>query len=290
MAWIWLVLLYGILKGTRDIAKKKAMERNAALEVLFLYTALSFVMVLPDAGNAMGLTAAQLGWTAVKSFVIFVGWMGGFYALSHMPVSLYGVLDLSQMIFSILLGVIWLGEPLLPMQAVGLVLVTGGLLMLKRGRGESSLLRSEAVPARAILMALMCCFFNAISGTLDKILMRSMTSSQLQFWYMLFLSAWYGVYLLVRRIPFDWRSAVKNYWIWIMAALLIAALLIAGDRALFLANGMESSSVIVMTLIKQIACVMTIIGGRLVFKEKNTGYKLVCAGVVIAGIVVSVIR
>ena len=281
MAWVWLVLLYGALKGVRDVAKKKAVQKSGALDVLLLYTLLSFLLVLPDAKNAMGLTAPQLGLTAIKSFVIFVGWLCGFYALERMPVSLYGVLDLSQMLFTTLLGVICLGERMLPAQIAGLVLVTGGLLML---RGRGGLQKSEPVPIKVIGMAMVCYLFNAISGTMDKVLMRDMTSSQLQFWYMLFLCMWYAVYMLVRRIPFHWKNALKNHWIWIMAILFVI-----GDRALFLANGMEGSRVTVMTLLKQIGCVVTIIGGRIVFKEKNIGYKLLCAGVVIAGIVIAVL-
>ena len=281
MAWVWLVLLYGALKGVRDVAKKKAVQKSGALDVLLLYTLLSFLLVLPDAKNAMGLTAPQLGLTAIKSFVIFVGWLCGFYALERMPVSLYGVLDLSQMLFTTLLGVICLGERMLPAQIAGLVLVTGGLLML---RGRGGLQKSEPVPIKVIGMAMVCYLFNAISGTMDKVLMRDMTSSQLQFWYMLFLCLWYAVYMLVRRIPFHWKNALKNHWIWIMAVLFVI-----GDRALFMANGMEGSRVTVMTLLKQIGCVVTIIGGRIVFKEKNIGYKLLCAGVVIAGIVIAVL-
>lgn len=281
MAWVWLVLLYGTLKGVRDIAKKKAVQKSGALDVLLLYTLLSFVMVLPDAKNAVGLTAQQLGLTAVKSFIIFVGWMCGFYALERMPVSLYGVLDLSQMIFSTLLGVICLGEKMLPMQIAGLVLVTGGLLML---RGRGSLQKSEAVSAKVVGMAMVCYLFNAISGTMDKVLMRDMTSAQLQFWYMMFLSMWYALYMLIRRVKFDWKNVIKNYWVWIMAVLIVV-----GDRLLFIANGMEASRVTVMTLLKQIGCVVTIVGGRLMFHEKNIGYKLLCAGVVIVGIMIAVL-
>ena len=52
MAWVWLVLLYGALKGVRDVAKKKAVQISGALDVLLLYTLLSFLLVLPDAKNA----------------------------------------------------------------------------------------------------------------------------------------------------------------------------------------------------------------------------------------------
>lgn len=46
--WIGLVCLYGVLKGVRDIIKKKAMEKNSAMEVLFFYTFISFLFVTPS--------------------------------------------------------------------------------------------------------------------------------------------------------------------------------------------------------------------------------------------------
>ena len=283
MAWAWLVLLYGVLKGARDVAKKKAMEKSSVLGVLFFYTFLSFLMVLPEAKGAMGVSVPLMGATVIKSFVIFVGWICGFKALEKMPVSLYGILDLSQMLFTMLLGVVFLGERMTLLQGAGLLLVLSGLVMLRAGKNGGAM-KSECVEMKWVGMALICCLFNGISGTMDKVLMKSMTSVQLQFWYMFFLSGFYGLYLLIRKIRIDWKSVLKNGWIWLMAVLFVI-----GDRALFMANGMPDSRVTVMTLIKQSSCVMAIIGGRLIFREKNIGYKLICAGVVIAGILLAVL-
>ena len=44
-----------------------------------------------------------------------------------------------------------------------------------------------------------------------------------------------------------------------------------------------------MTLVKQSGCLVTIVGGYLVFKEEDTAYKIFCAAVVIAGIVIGMI-
>ena len=46
--------------------------------------------------------------------------------------------------------------------------------------------------------------------------------------------------------------------------------------------------VAIMTLLKQSGCVVTILAGRFIFKEKNTGYKLFCATVIVLGIVIGV--
>ena len=283
MAWVWLVLVFGVLRGVRELMKKKAIEKSSVMDVLFFYTLISFLLVVPDAKNAMGLTPVQLSLTALKAFVIFIAWMCGFYALERMPVSLYGVLDLSRMLFSTLLGVIFVGETMALPQIIGLILVSSGLVLLKAKKKKSPL-QEENVSGKLLIMALACCLLNSVSGTMDKILMRDMLSSQLQFWYMLFLVLWYGLFMLVKKIHFHWKESLKNPWIW-----LLSILFVIGDRALFIANSMEGSRITVMTLIKQSGCIVTIIGGRIFFHEKNTLYKLICAGIILAGIVIAVI-
>lgn len=279
--WIGLVLLYGLFKGAREIAKKKAVQKSGVMEVLFVYTLLSFLMVAPDAKNAMGLTGTQMLYVLLKSCVIFVAWMCSFRAIKRLPVSLYSVLDLSRVVFSTVLGVAFLDEQMRLGQSIGLILVLSGLLLLKapwRARSE------EDASAGAVTLALFSCLMNAVSGTMDKALMRHMNSSQLQFWYMLFLTCLYALYLLCSRTRVDWRGTLTNGWIWLMSALFVVA-----DRALFLANGMPGSQVTVMTLLKQSGVLVSILGGWLVFHEKHVGYRLACASLVIAGIVAAVL-
>ena len=45
--WMLLVLLYGVLKGAREIVKKKALTKSSVIEVLFFYTLLGFLFVTP---------------------------------------------------------------------------------------------------------------------------------------------------------------------------------------------------------------------------------------------------
>ena len=284
--WIWLVLLYGVLKGVREIVKKKALEKNSTIEVLFMYTFLSFVMVLPSAGVSMGVEPRFYFYIAMKSFVIFLAWMCSFRAIKRMPISLYGVLDLSRVLFATMLGIIVLQEALGTFQVIGLLLVSAGLLLLKyqpRSVREAAKSAGESVEIRYVAMAFVSCLLNAVSGLLDKILMKDITSSQLQFWYLLFLTLFYLLFILISRTPVNWKRAVCNKWVWLLSLLIVIA-----DRALFVANGMEGSRVTIMTLLKQAGCVVTILAGRFLFKEKNTTHKLICAAVIIAGIVIGV--
>jgi drug/metabolite transporter (DMT)-like permease len=285
--WMWLVLLYGVFKGFREVLKKKALEKNSTMEVLFAYTLIAFLMVVPDAKNAFGMELKYYFYIAIKSFVIFFAWMFSFKAIKQMPISLYGVLDLSRVLFATLLGVVVLQETLGTFQVLGLILVSAGLLLLKykpKVRAGQSGNEGEKVAVKLVVMAFASCLLNAVSGLMDKLLMRDINSSQLQFWYMLFLVLMYLIFILVTRTPVHVKSVLRNQWIW-----LLSILFVIGDRALFVANGMADSRVTVMTLIKQSGCIVTILAGRFIFHEKNIAHKLICAAIIIAGIVAAVL-
>lgn len=286
--WVLLVLAYGLIKGAREIVKKKALTKSTVMEVLFLYTLFSFLFILPESGKSIGSPPEKLWLIAIKSFVIFCAWILSFKAIKKMPISFYGVLDLSRVLFATLLGLLVLHEKMGVWQVVGLILVSCGLLLLPMGeRFQKKPEKKEHIPACYVVIAIASCMLNALSGLLDKILMgggNGISSGELQFWYMLFLLAFYGIYILVSRTRINWKTAWKNYWIWILSILFVLA-----DRALFIANGYPDSKVTVMTLIKQSGCLITILGGKFIFKEKNIEYKLFCAAIIIIGIVTAVL-
>lgn len=302
MVWMLLVLLYALLKGTREIAKKKAMAKNSVMEVLVIYTLLSFVFVIPQAPMASGVEPHFFIFIAIKSFCIFLAWICSFRSLKKLPVSLYGILDLSRVIFATCFGVFLLHETLAINQVFGLIIVCSGLLLLKfkpnffkkifKIEENTTIIQNNPLHPEEntlptyvyIILAFASCFLNAISGFLDKVLMQDLTSAQLQFWYMLFLIGYYVLYVLITREKIH-LNVFKNIWVW-----LLAIMFVIGDKALFIANGMPGSRITVMTLIKQSGCLVTIIGGKFIFKEKNTAYRFFCAAVIIFGIVLGVIN
>ena len=282
-----LVLFYGVLKGVREIVKKMALKKNGVIEILFFYTFLAFLFVIPQAKDAGGLQLKYYFWIALKSFFVFLAWIFSFKAIKKMPISLYGVLDLSRVLFSTLLGVVVLHETLGVMKTIGLVLVSSGLLLLKYRppflkSKEDRIGTVESVKTIYIVFAFLSCMLNALSGLMDKILMKDMNSSQLQFWYMLFLVIYYAIYMLASKTKLS-KNIWKNGWIWLLSILFVLA-----DKALFIANGMADSQVTIMTLLKQSGCVVTILAGKFIFKEKKAGYKLFCAVVIVVGIVIGV--
>lgn len=279
--WMLEVLLYGLIKGGRDIVKKESLKKSSVIEVLFFYTLFAFLFVSFEAPRAVGVDAKHMVVIVFKSFVIFLAWMLSFKAIKKMPISLYGILDLSRVLFATLLALVVLHESIGLYQGIGLVLVSAGLLMLKIQKNPT---QKEVVSTKIVLMALASCMLNALSGLLDKILMKDVTSAQLQFWYMLYLVLFYLVYIIITRQKVEVKNSLKNGWIWLLAILFVIA-----DRSLFLANANPESKITVMTLIKQSSCIVTIFAGKFIYHEKNIAYKLLCAGVVITGIVIAVL-
>ena len=290
MLWAGLVLFYGIVKGFRDVVKKKALTKNTVMEVLFVYTFLTFLFCIPEAPAAFkGLPPKYFFLIAIKSFVIFIAWICSFKALDNIPISIYGVLDLSRILFSTAFGIFVLKEKGSVYSTIGLLLILFGLLFLKiypemKKRSDSrGTYKAEKIPPIYVWMVLASCICNAISGCLDKIYMKDINSSQLQFWYMFYLVIFYGMYFVIRRIKIS-ASVWKNGWIWILSFLFFIA-----DKALFIANSYADSKVIIMTLLKQSACIISIICGKFIFKEKNIGYKIFCAAIILVGLVISMI-
>lgn len=283
--WIAQAALYGVLKGGRDVMKKLALKKSSIVEVLFFYTLLSLLLLVPDIKEAVAIfdgAGLYLPLIFVKSVIIYIAWMCSFKAIEKLPIGFYGLMDMSRVVITSVMSIFIFGEALTLGKAIGMVLVIDGLVMLNVSKNG---FEGESVKFRYIALTLISCLANSCSEIFDKWFMRpetGITAAQLQFWYMLFLTVLYFAHIIIKRIKIDWRMLYKNYWL-----ILLAVMFVIGDRALFNAN--REGEVIALTLLKQGAVIVTILGGRFVFKEKNTLFKLLCAVVVVCGIVVGIV-
>ncbi len=278
--WVIFVIIYAVLKSSRDCMKKASLKKSSLYEVLFFYTLIGFILALPYFPQAISLAPRYIFFVFIKSAVVCLAWFFSCLALGKMSVSLYGIMDLSRVVFSMLLGVFALGESLTLAKAIGALLVIIGLLLVNMKKTS----KVEKTSASVTVYALLCCFFNSVSGTMDKALMGHMESGQLQFWFMLFMSAIYGAVLVAKKEKVSIKCLKSNYWIPLMSISLVV-----GDKLLFEANASPQSQVTVMTVIKQSSVIVTVLLGWLIYKEKNILYKLLCCLIVLAGIFTSVL-
>ncbi|MDD6307901.1 MAG: EamA family transporter [Clostridia bacterium] len=276
--WILFVVLYSVFKSARDGMKKAALKRNTSLEILFFYTLIGFILIIPFSKNVFSLEPRYYYYIAIKSLVVGSAWLFAFKALQNMSVSHYGIMDLYSVLFSTLLGVSILGETMTVPRVLGLILVVIGLLLVNRRNHANE----KKLSATVLFAALASCFLNAISGTMDKILMQNVEAGQLQFWFMFYMLIMYSTYILASRTKLNVKTLIKNYWVYIMSIVFVI-----GDRLLFIANASPYSKVTVMTIIKQSSVLVTILIGWAFFKDKNIRYKAFCALIVLAGIVIA---
>lgn len=277
--WIIYVALYGILKGAREPVKKTILKDCGVLSTLFIYTSIGFLMSITGAQGIIDIPIYIFGLILVKSLTIVVAWIAAFRAIKKVPVSIYGITDTSRVIFSTLMGVAFLGEELTKNSVIGLVLVVIGLYIANARKDDG-----REYKMKYIWILILSCALNGVSGTLDKYIMSTgeITSSALQFWFMLTLSLMYLMYSFIKREKLEIKKCLKNPWIYVLSLSLVL-----GDRLLFIANSDPQSKVTIMTLIKQSSAVVTIILGRIIYKEKYFVKKLVCAAIIITGIMIA---
>ena len=280
--WIIFIILYGLLKASREPMKKRLLKDVNVMTSLFVYTFIGFLMAVPTATGVFHIPPHIFIWILIKCGAIFFAWILSFTVLKKLPVSTYGLTDMSRVIFSTLMGVIFLHEALTVKGVISLLLVVSGLYIANR----KTTTNKEGYHISQIWLLFLACFLNSVSGTLDKYIMSSgaITSSALQFWFMLLLSLMYLAYIIIRKEKLELKKAFTNPWIYALSFSLVL-----GDRLLFMANSDPASKVTIMTLIKQCSTVLTILLGKVLYHEKHILKKLLCALIILIGIAIAIL-
>lgn len=274
--WIIFTLLYALLNGVFECSKKKAIEKSTIYEILAYFSLIAFILVAFFSKNVLEVEWEYIIIIFIKALIIVIAWILSLKAMKEMPISLYGVIKLSGIIFSIVMSLIIFGEQITLTAFIGMIIVLVGLVLVNK---ESNSTQKKEASIGIIIIVLISSLLNAISAIIDKIVLKSITSDQLQFWFMLFLTIAYWIILIIKEKKISFNKVKKNYWIPI-----VALCLIMGDRFLFIANEIPESKVSIMTILKQISTIEVIILGKFMFKEKNIIKKLLCSILVIFGI------
>lgn len=277
--WVLFVIIYALLKGARDCMKKGALKKSDTFEILFLYTFAGFLMTLPFAKSAMQLGGREIFLAFTKAVLCSSAWIFSIYALKTLSVGVYSILALSGVIFSTIFGIVFFGEVFTIYNFIGLTLVIVGIVLLNAKKDIGGKITFTAVGA-----VLTCYLFNAGGGVAEKIVLRSATPYQLQFWFMFFNLIFYTCLLFVKREKVNFKALKTNPWI-----LAMSVSLIVGDLLIFAANAAPGSQLMIISLVAQLAVIASIIFSHFIFKEESILYKLMCAGIVIAGVAVPLI-
>ena len=145
MVWLSLAFLSALLLGFYDTCKKKSLDGNAVIPVLFLNTLFSSVIFLPFillSANSHLLEGSMFyvqsqGWEVhkyilLKSCIVLSSWTLGYFAMKHLPLTIVGPINATRPVMTLIGALLLFGERLNVWQWVGVVFAIISFFMLSR--------------------------------------------------------------------------------------------------------------------------------------------------------------
>ncbi len=280
--WLSLAFLSAFLLGVYDIFKKKSLNDNAVIPVLFLNTCFCALFFLPcivlsyacpeQMSNTLFYvppsTPREHLFIIGKSALVLSSWLCAYFATKHLPLTIAGPIKASQPILTLLGALLIFGEQLNLYQWIGVLLaITSFILLSISGKREGINFKHN----RWILFIVLATFTGAASGLYDKYLLsHGFNRMTVQVWYAYYQMAMMGIILLTlwyprRRntTPFEWRPGI----------FFISLFLVCADFVYFYALSYPDSMISIVSMVRRSSVVVSFMGGALLFKEKNIRHK-----------------
>ncbi|HJC27032.1 MAG TPA: EamA family transporter [Candidatus Alistipes stercoravium] len=288
--WLSLAFLSAALLGLYDVAKKRSLTGNAVLPVLLLNTLFSSLIFLPtilsaefglgwfDAtplASAPGTAQAHL-LVLVKSSIVLVSWIFGYFGMKHLPITIVGPINATRPVLVLLGALLVFGERLNAWQWTGVLLALASLVLLSRsGRREGVDFRHNVW----ILCLAVAAITGAASGLYDKYIMSRLDAAFVQSWYNLYQL---GMMTVVAALLW-WPRRQESPFHWSWAIPLISIFLSAADFAYFCALREEGALIAVVSMIRRGSVVVSFLCGALLFHERNLRSKAVDLALILVG-------
>lgn len=283
-------LVAGIFLGCWDITKKLALRGQNVIAVLTAYSILSFVLVAYEMKNAVLISGSTILLLALKSLIIYIGWNFMFLALQQLPISVITPFNTVTPLFSIILGIIVLGEVLEPMQWVGIaIMFVAYYFISKVGKFEVKHIFRNKYFYYMIIGSIL----NAVTSLIDKIAIgqvterltsrgmeAKLTSGIVQVWFLFFMMLFYVFTYLGRK--YIQKEKMKLKWDWNI--LWMSLCIILADRIYFAGLNMPNTPISIAMPLRSVSIVVSVLVGGLIFKEPNLKKKVLCTGILIVGI------
>lgn len=267
MWWILSFVSAGFL-GCYDSFKKLALRDNAVIPVLFFNTLVSTLLLFPLlVRTGFGGWEVQR-WIVLKSVIVLLSWLAGYYAMKHLPLTIVGPLNATRPVLVLLGAVLLFGERLNLLQSLGVgTAIVAYFLMRISGKKEGIDFRHN----KWIWSLIVAVLLGAASGLYDKFLMSpssglGLDNLQVLSWYTLYqflmMSALLGLVWAPRRAsttPFQWRWSIP----------FISLFLCAADFCYLQALGQPDALISVISMIRRGSVLVSFMIGAFFLKEKN---------------------
>lgn len=288
MHWLIFAFLSAALLGFYDVFKKKALQENAVLPVLFLNTLFCSLIFIPVAFRP---EVPFGGWEVqryivLKSVIVLSSWICGYFGMKHLPLTMVGPINATRPVMVLLGALLVFGERLNLYQWVGVLLAIISFYMLSRsGKKEGIDFRHNHWIALTVMSAVL----GAVSGLYDKYLMAPLGAGgvglnrmTVQSYFSFYQCAIMGVMVLLLWYP-QRRRLTPFHWAWSIP--LISLFLSAADFVYFYSLSLDGALISVVSMVRRSSVMVSFLVGAMVFHEKNLRSKAVDLALVILGMI-----
>ncbi len=297
--WLVLAFLSAALLGFYDSFKKKSLDGNAVIPVLFLNTLFSSLIFLPfiTLSRTTGILDGTIfhvgtgGWEVhrfilLKSCIVLASWMLGYFGMKHLPLTIVGPINATRPVMVLVGALLVFGERLNLWQWAGVLLAVMSFFMLSRsGRKEGI----DFEHNKWIWMIVGAAVLGAVSGLYDKYLMAPQQEGGAGLDTMM-VQSWYNVYqcfMMGGVLAFMWwphrKRTTPFRWDWTIV--FISVFLSAADFVYFYALSIPGAMISIVSMIRRGSVVVSFLFGAVAFREKNLKSKLVDLLLVLLGMV-----
>ena len=295
--WLALAFLSATLLGFYDSFKKKSLDGNAVIPVLFLNTLFSSLIFLPFIiGSAMGHTlegtifhVARGGWNEhqyimLKSLIVLSSWIFGYFGMKHLPLTIVGPINATRPVMVLVGAFIVFGERLNLYQWIGVALAVASFFMLSRsGKKEGIDFKHD----RWIYFIVLSALLGAVSGLYDKYLMAptacggvGLDRMMVQSWYNIYQCFMMGIMLLVLWLP---KRSQTTPFRWHWSIIFISIFLSAADFVYFYALSIPGAMISIVSMVRRGSVIVSFLFGAMLLHEKNLKSKFIDLALVLLG-------
>lgn len=289
--WLGLAFLSAFFLGCYDINKKKALNGNAVIPILFINTVFCALLLSPlflisrinpqllegTIYFVPSITIQYHGFILIKSVIVLSSWIFGYYATKHLPLTITGPINATRPVMTLVGAMVIFGERLNGYQWIGVLLTIITIFLLSStGKKEGIDFKNN----KWILFIFLAAVFGAASGLYDKYLMKSISSTSVQFWYNLYQSLMMFIVLLVIWMPRR-KNTTPFQWRWNI--LLVSLFLTLADFVYFYALTDPDAMISIVSMVRRSSVIVSFIGGVLFFHEKNLKGKAIDLVLIIIG-------
>jgi bacterial/archaeal transporter family protein len=290
--WLLLAFISAALLGCYDACKKKSLNNNAVIPVLFFNTLICSLIFTPlIIGSATGMLSAKSlfyvqveGWGVhkyilLKSFIVLSSWIFGYFGMKHLPLTIVGPIDATRPVMVLVGALLIFGERLNFYQWIGVFLAVLSFFLLSRSSKKEGINFKQN---KWVLFIVMAAMLGAISGLYDKYLMKRFPPMVVQSWYNIYQFGIMGIILLLLWFPTR-KKNTPFHWRWTIVP--ISIFLSAADFVYFYALSYPSSMISIVSMVRRSSVVVSFLFGALFFHEKNLKSKVIDLALVLIGMI-----